>query len=175
MVNKMSIYEKTFTRPNGKKINGTQVIAIVSKYIMSEPDASYELTIGTDSQSFADCTKIVEVIALHRTGRGGIYFYNIERIPKVQSLRQKIYEETTRSLNIADGLLVDVEVILEENGINIDEDIDIKFQIHCDIGNNGKTNELIKEITGWVTSYGYECLIKPDSWTANSIADKYSK
>ena len=77
-------------------------------------------------------------------------------------------------MQIADGLLIDVECILEDDGINIDE-LNIKFQIHCDIGKNGKTSELIKEIVGWVTASGYECLIKPESYTANSIADKYSK
>jgi len=163
-----------FRRPSGKVIAGEEVIELIANYILEEPTVNYEFTIGTDSQTFADYTKIVEVIALHRQGRGGIFFYNVSRIPKVKSLREKIYEETTRSLEIADGLLIDVEVLLEDEGINID-DLDLKFQIHCDIGRNGKTSELIKEIVGWVTASGYECLIKPDSYTANSIADKYSK
>ena len=64
--------------------------------------------------------------------------------------------------------------IIGEKSFDID-DIDVHFQIHCDIGKSGKTRELIKEIVGWVTSEGYDCLIKPDSYAANSIADKYSK
>lgn len=163
-----------FFRSSGKIISGAEVIKIVADYIRAEPEAAYEFTIGTDSQTFADNTKIVEVIAVRRTGRGGIFFYNPNRIPRVQTLREKIYEETSRSLQIADGLLIDVECILEDEGINIDE-LNIKLQIHCDIGKNGKTSELIKEIVGWVTASGYECLIKPESYTANSIADKYSK
>ncbi|MBQ1294282.1 MAG: hypothetical protein IIY21_09600, partial [Clostridiales bacterium] len=51
----------------------------------------------------------------------------------------------------------------------------VSFQIHCDIGRSGKTNVLIKEVVSWVTSQGYVCLIKPDSYAASGIADKYSK
>lgn len=55
------------------------------------------------------------------------------------------------------------------------EDLNVSFQIHCDIGRSGKTSVLIKEVVSWVTSQGYVCLIKPDSYAASGIADKYSK
>ena len=51
----------------------------------------------------------------------------------------------------------------------------VSFRIHCDIGRSGKTSVLIKEVVSWVTSQGYVCLIKPDSYAASGIADKYSK
>lgn len=165
---------ESFKRPTGQVVSSNEIIATIADYIKQDPYAEYEFTVGTDSQTFADCTKIVEVIALHKVGRGGIFFYNTSRIAKIKTLRDKIYEETTRSLEIADGLLLDVEVLLDEDGIDINE-LNIHFQIHCDIGKSGKTKDLIKEIVGWVTSEGYECLIKPDSYTANAIADKYSK
>ena len=162
-----------FTRPSGEKINGENLIKIISNYILADTKATYEFTVGTDSQSY-DKTKMVEVIAVHRVGKGGIFFYNVEYINRIQSLRQKITEETQRSLTIADGLLEALELNLIDHDVDID-DLDIKFQIHCDIGHEGKTKALIKEITNWVTSLGYDCLIKPDSYTASGIANKYSK
>ena len=117
---------------------------------------------------------MVEVIAVHRRGNGGIYFYNIEYLKLIKNLRQKINEETSRSLQVADGLLAELELDLMTRQIDID-DLNISFQIHCDIGRAGKTSVLIKEIVSWVTSQGYVCLIKPDSYAASDIADKYSK
>ena len=111
---------------------------------------------------------MVEVIAVHRKGNGGIYFYNIEYVRKIDNLKQKISTETLRSLYIANGLLDKLELSLYD-------DLDISFQIHCDIGNDGKTSMLINEITKWVTSCGYICLIKPYSYAASGIADRYSK
>ena len=166
--------EQIYKRADGSKYTCKEVISMIAEFIAKNPDYEYELTVGTDSQTFADHTKIVEVIALHRLGHGGIYFYHIDYVEKFRTLRDKIYEETARSLEVSKDMLLDVAVILDEKGINID-DINVHFQIHCDIGTSGKTKELIKEIVGWVTSEGYDCLIKPDSYTANAIADRYSK
>ena len=40
---------------------------------------------------------------------------------------------------------------------------------------NGKTRDLIKGLTGWVHAMGYECEVKPDSYSASTIADRLSK
>lgn len=167
------MFTQQFRRPNGEKVNSEQIIKIITNYILEDTNCTYEFTVGTDSQNF-DRTKMVEVIAVHRVGKGGIFFYNTEFIRRISSLRQKITEETQRSLAIADGLLEELELSLMEYDIDIN-DLNIQFQIHCDIGHDGKTKMLIKEITNWVQSYGYTCLIKPDSYTASGIANKYSK
>lgn len=162
-----------FRSANGKEVTMDEIISKIVSYIGDDPQASYEITVGTDSQSH-DRTKMVEVIAVHRRGNGGIYFYNIEFVRRISNLKQKIGEETARSLAIANGLIDRLEMRLMEDGTDISE-IDISFQIHCDIGRYGKTSMLIKEITSWVTSCGYICMIKPDSYTASGIANKYSK
>ena len=145
----------------------------IFEFIMSDKTNSYEITVGTDSQNF-DRTKMVEVIAVHRKGRGGTYFYNIEFVRRITNLKQKINEETSRSLLVANDLLDRLQETFLENDMLM-EDLDVSFQIHCDIGRAGKTSVLIKEIVSWVTSQGYVCLIKPDSYAASDIADKYSK
>ena len=164
---------QTFQTANGVTLNMSDIIKKIADYIEKGLSATYEFTVGTDSQNFSK-TKMVEVIAVHRVGKGGIFFHNTSYIPKITSLRQKITEETSRSLKIADGLLENLELELIDRNIDIDE-LDIIFQIHCDIGKEGKTKVLIREITNWVTSMGYTCLIKPDSYAASGIANKYSK
>lgn len=162
-----------FRSASGKETNMDEIASRITEYLMEDTDAQYEITVGTDSQNFR-VTKMVEVIAVHRVGRGGIFFTNIDYIPLIRNLRQKINEETSRSLRVANELLDALEIPLFEKGYFI-EDFDVSFQIHCDIGNEGKTSVLIKEIVSWVTSQGYVCLIKPDSYAASGIADKYSK
>jgi predicted RNase H-related nuclease YkuK (DUF458 family) len=172
---KLLTMDKSFRmkRPSGEYVDLDKIIKIVRDYITQDPNAEYEFTVGTDSQNFSK-TKMVEVIAIHRVGHGGIFFYNIEYLDKISNLRQKINTETSRSLEIANGLLENLELSLMEIDYDIN-DFNIEFQIHCDIGKNGKTQTMIKEITAWVEAQGYHCLIKPDSYTASGIANKYSK
>lgn len=165
--------EKLFKRGNGEVVNITQMYDIIADYIAKEPLATYEITVGTDSQTHSRC-KFVEVIAVHRIGDGGIFFYHIEHEQKIRVLKDKIIAETARSIENATGLLDEISLILIDKDIDIN-DLSVHFQIHCDIGHYGKTSSLITEITSWVSSMGYEAVIKPDSYTASGIANKFSK
>ena len=51
----------------------------------------------------------------------------------------------------------------------------LNLSIHLDIGQNGPTKDLIKELEGWIKAVGYDYEIKPDSYAASFVADKYSK
>ena len=165
--------QKLFKRGNGETVTFAELIQIVSDYIASQPQAEYEITIGTDSQNHSR-TKIVEALAVHRVGDGGIFFYYVEYIDRIRTVKEKIIEETSRSLQNAEGFLDEVQLNLLDRGIDIDN-LNLHFQIHCDIGHQGKTKLLIKEIVNWVHSLGYECAIKPNSYTASGIADRISK
>jgi len=124
----------------------------------------YELYIGTDSMVHAK-SKVVTVIALHEVGKGGIFFSKTEFVNRFHTLRDKIYTETQNSLEIAQEL----------SEMLFDFGLDYRIKIHSDIGENGETKELIKEITGWITGLGFECSIKPNAWSASTIADRISK
>ena len=165
--------DKVFKRGNGTSVSYDEMTTIIAGHIAAQPFADYEITVGTDSQSHSK-TKLVEVIAVHRVGAGGIFFYRTEYVDKIRVLKEKIIEETARSIDNATGLLDEIAVNLIDYDIDIDE-LNIHFQIHCDIGHYGKTSALIAEITKWVESMGYEVAIKPDSYTASGIANKISK
>lgn len=139
---------------------------IIKDYIESDKESEYTVSVGTDSQNH-QLTKIVVAVAVHKHGKGGIFFYDIKYEKLIKSIKQKIYFETSLSLEIAGT----ISKYFALN--NIEQDI----EIHVDIGKNrnGKTYELIQEITGWVIGTGYKCEIKPNSYTASSIADRLSK
>ncbi len=137
-----------------------------------EFDTPFQITIGTDSQNF-DITKVVSVIAVHREGHGGIFFYEITKIPRITNVAHKLTEETSRSLTIATEL-----VSVLENNKEFDELRDNSIiSIHVDAGwsERGKTAELIPNLIGWIKACGYVAEVKPDSYAASSIADKISK
>ena len=124
----------------------------------------YTIEVGTDSQT-SNVTKYVTAIVIHRRGKGGIFFYFPLVRKKTPYLRDRIYTETELSINCAVELLESF----------LDDDMIYDIIIHCDVGPNGKTRELIREITGYVTASGFDCRIKPEGIAACTVADKFSK
>lgn len=171
------ITEKIFTRGNGEKVDYAKMIEIVAGYIAKNPNAAYEITIGTDSQNHK-FTRMVEVIAVRRIGDGGIYFFRKEDIKKIRVLKEKIIEETARSLENATGFVDGLAYQLIDYDIDLDKmhnEGRFNFAVHADIGHFGKTNELIKEITSWIETAGFDVAIKPESYAASGIANRITK
>ena len=166
--------KKYFIRGNNERVTFEEMIKIIAKYIADDINHTYEITVGTDSQNHS-MTKMVEVIAVCRKGKGGIYFHHDEYITRINSLKQKIVEETSRSLENANGFFEALALELMDYNIDIETDLTVHFGIHCDIGHDGKTSTLINEITKWVEAMGYEYQIKPFSYCASGIANKHSK
>ncbi|MCK9221890.1 MAG: ribonuclease H-like YkuK family protein [Limnochordia bacterium] len=145
------------------EINGVfeQIIA----YMQEMPTIKYRLIIGTDSQT-RDDTCFVTAILIHREGRGGRYFYSREKHRYISSLRQRIFYETSRSLAVASQ----ITALLAQNGFG-----DLNIEIHLDVGPNGETKELIREVVGMVVGSGFDAKIKPESYGASNVADKHTK
>ena len=165
--------DKKFRQGDGLLVSYKEMVQHIADYILVDTSAEYEITVGTDSQNHSQ-TKMVEVIAVRRIGKGGIFFYHTDTVKIIKTLRDKIVDETSRSLENAKGLLDEIQLILIDKDVDIDK-LNVNFVIHCDIGYKGRTQELITEIVSWVHSMGYECQIKPDSYTASGIANKFSK
>lgn len=133
--------------------------------------SQFNIIIGTDSQNHHD-TKMVNVIAITCEGHGGIFFDRITRLPKIQSVREKLEKETGDSLLIATQLIQLLEKPKYKQLYT-----NAPISIHIDAGNSpkGKTANLITGLIGWVHATGLECRVKPQSFVASSIADKISK
>lgn len=155
-----------FISPTRGRLTFDEVFADMISYIKEQPDARYKLIIGTDSQYGEDSTCFVTAIIVHRLGKGGRYYYTRHWDMVGRSLRQRIFYETSRSLGIASR----VAERLAENGY-----ADLNVEIHLDVGKNGQTKELIREVTGMIIGSGFDARIKPDSYGASKVADKYTK
>lgn len=137
------------------------IIALVE----SRPDSQFKLIIGSDSQLRSE-TCFVTAIIVHQVGKGGRYYYRRQVHQKITSLRQRIFYETSISLETANYMA---------ERLAADSRHDLNLEIHLDIGPNGETRDLIREIVGMVTGSGFPARIKPDSCGATTIADKHTK
>ena len=135
-------------------------------------DTPIQIIIGTDSQNHSE-TKIVTVIAITCEGHGGIYFYEVNYLNRIDNVRQKLFTETGMSIDVADKILS----VMENNNRYEELFNEATFTIHVDAGRSdkGKTKDLIPAIAGWIRSVGYEYEKKPDSFVSSTIADRISK
>jgi predicted RNase H-related nuclease YkuK (DUF458 family) len=138
----------------------------ILEFMAKKPDSVYQLVIGTDSQPYRDLkVDFVTAIVVHRIGYGGIYFWNRTIKKKHYVLRTRMYEEAMMSLNTAESVLA----LLHKDGIT-----KYDVEIHVDIGAFGKTREMINEIVGMIRGSGYKVKIKPESFAASKVADRYT-
>ena len=160
--------ETLFQNAKHDQITFNEVLDRIVSFINEDSSHEYRVSIGTDSMTY-DESNFVLAIVIHRVGNGGIYFYKKFIESAIRDLRTKLYTETQLSIDTTDLI---VSELLEK-----DEDIldKINLSIHLDIGKNGPTKDLIKELEGWIKAVGYDYEIKPDSYAASVVADKYSK
>ncbi|OGK11776.1 hypothetical protein A2954_04955 [Candidatus Roizmanbacteria bacterium RIFCSPLOWO2_01_FULL_37_12] len=152
--------------PTYGKVDLEKLKYIVSNFMAQDKKAKYEIVVGTDSQKIKkDTYDFVSALIVHRVGFGGIYFWKREIRDKKISLKERIYQEATMSLETSENFINFFKV----NGI-----ARYNIQIHVDIGHNGETREMINEVVGMVRGSGYDVKIKPDSYGASKVADRYT-
>lgn len=157
-----------FISPTDGPLTIKEAYQTIVEFMEKQPNHEYNLIVGTDSQPGIKRAVFVTAIVIYRVGRGGRFFYHKENTPLKVGMKQRIFYEVSRSLEVASKLtgFFAEEIELNEN---------LEIQIHVDVGKNGPTNEIIKEVVGMVVGSGYEALIKPNSYAASKVADKFTK
>lgn len=161
----------TFISPSYGKMSLEKVVSEITKYLHQDPESKYRLVIGTDSRDRLiqgkKLTNFVTAIVVHRIGRGGRYFWRNGFHQQIKSLRQKIYTETLRSVEVA-------QIVVPELSSKLNRKNKWELEIHIDVGNTGDTRSMIKEVVGIVSGNGYTPKTKPESFGASTIADKHT-
>ena len=154
-----------FISPTKGRLSLTQVYDDIISFVESDPTSRFRVIIGSDSL-VRDETAFVTAIIIHQVGKGGRYYYKKQVHRRMASIRQRIFYETSLSLEIASRLAEQ----LAQNGHS-----ELNVEIHLDVGPNGKTKDLIREIVGMVVGSGFDAKIKPDSCGATNVADKHTR
>jgi predicted RNase H-related nuclease YkuK (DUF458 family) len=156
-----------FWSPSKGRLSLQEVAQDLMNYLDVDPSARYRVIIGTDSQNRLSQgrTTFATAIIVHRVGRGAKYYFHRKTNRLVGSLRQRLYMEASMSLEVCAYLQEALSKLGEERAI----------EVHLDIGEQGESRQLIREVVGWVTSSGFTAKIKPDSFAASKVADRYTK
>lgn len=155
-----------FQSPTFGQLQLQEVREKILHFLSAEPDHTYQIVVGTDSQPHnGSGVDFVTAIVVHRIGTGGIYFWKRVVNKKHYVLRQRMYEEASLSLEMAETVLA----LLHKDGIT-----KYDVEIHVDIGKFGETREMITEIVGMIRGSGYSVKIKPESYAASKVADRYT-
>ncbi|KKU86269.1 MAG: hypothetical protein UY16_C0059G0004 [Candidatus Gottesmanbacteria bacterium GW2011_GWA2_47_9] len=155
-----------FQSPTHGSLELPQIRERILEFLAAEPERKYRLVVGTDSQPHnGSGVDFVTAIVVHRVGMGGIYFWKRVVNKKVYVLRQRMYEEATMSLEMAETVVA----LLHKDGVT-----KYDVEIHVDIGKFGDTRVMITEIVGMIRGSGYTVKTKPESYAASKVADRYT-
>jgi len=161
-----------FFSPSKGNLSLEEVIKEIFGYMQESPGNNYEVIVGCDSPS-SDKPFFPIAIVVLRVGSGGRFFlkkmqYPDKLLKKFSFWKNRILQEVYLSCELA----LSLREVLEER---VPKGVKYQFQyIHADVGEQGKTKEMVKEIIGLIKSNGFEPCIKPKSFAATVVADRYT-
>lgn len=158
----------SFYSPSLGELDLPDVAARIHEYIGCSPEYRHKIIIGTDSAPPIDGrVELISAIVVHRVGNGGIYFWRRTTKDKIQTLRDRMYQEALASIDLAQ-ILMKTESFAPIIG---SQDT---LEVHIDVGERGPTREMIREIVGMVTGHGFQVRTKPQSFGASKVADRHT-
>jgi len=170
-----NLKSKKFYNPTKGTLNFKQVVREIFNYIKEKPGKFYNIVVGCDSCSGDNVSFPVAIVIL-RVGAGGRFFlnkikYDSLKRKRFSNLHERILQEVLLSCEIALSLKEVLAKKVEDSAI----DLNYQFRyIHADIGEKGKTKDMIKEVVGLIKSNGFEAKIKPESFAASIVADRFT-
>jgi hypothetical protein len=121
-----------------------------------------KVCIGTDSQIKGAETEYATVIVFLREGKGGFMFIHNEKSQIKYSVKERMLMEVAKSIDIAYQLC------------DLFTKYDIDMEVHADINTNPqfKSNEALREATGYILGMGFAFKAKPEAFASSSCANK---
>jgi predicted RNase H-related nuclease YkuK (DUF458 family) len=169
---KEDIISGKFYNPTKGNLNFDNVLAEIFSYIQEQPEHDYEIIVGCDSSSGEEPSFPIAIVVL-RKGAGGRFFLKKVKYHKRKfyNLHQRILEEVLLSCRLA----LILRERIEKEMLELSEPLDYQFRyIHADVGENGATRDMIKEVVGLIKGNGFEAKIKPEAYVASIVADRFS-
>lgn len=114
--------------------------------------------VGTDSLQTGRYTQFCTVVAILNPGKGGRAAYVREVVPRMSSLRERLFKEAWLSVQVGMELS---RVVKGELTVHVDANPDEKHM----------SSRYVQELVGLVVSQGFAVKIKPESWCASHAAD----
>ncbi|TRZ64619.1 MAG: hypothetical protein D4Q79_01130 [Spirochaetia bacterium] len=158
--------DEYFNNAVGTKLSASDVARAVVKFMREDTSRRYKIFIGSDSEGHAgDNTDFVTAVVVHRVGNGGRFFWRRAELKRFHNLHDRIIQEVLLSLDAAKEILESLRKFKDVP--------DFDFEIHIDVGEKGETRSMTQEVIGMVRAYNFEPRIKPESYAATNVADRY--
>ncbi len=159
--------EGYFYNPTKGNLSVDEMIGEIISWMMDRTDKFYDIIIGCDSPAIKEPHFPVVVVVL-RVGEGGRFFVKKVKYQgrKFYNLHQRVLEEVLLSCELASSLRENFakKIILQASDLNY------QFRyIHADVGENGPTREMIKEVVGLIRGNGFEPKIKIEDGLKKTI------
>ena len=161
--------QKKWRKLSGEQIKGS-IVDEVRKVLVREKEAGHQMKvcIGTDSQVKAlpkgrgKETEFATVIVFIRKGKGGFMYIHNEFTWKKMSIKERMLEEVSRSIEIAFELC------------RLFTLYDVDMEVHADINTNPqfKSNDALKEAMGYILGMGFVFKAKPEAFASSNCANK---
>lgn len=136
----------------------------VHQAIIRETQKGHRLKvcIGTDSQVKGPETEFATVIVFLREGSGGFMFIHNEKTKQVYSIKERMLVEVAKSIEIAYELC------------DLFTQYEVDMEVHADINTNPnfRSNEALREATGYILGMGFAFKAKPEAFASSSCANK---
>jgi predicted RNase H-related nuclease YkuK (DUF458 family) len=160
---------RTWNDADGNVITDEEMYAwIKESYPMYATD--YELIVGVDSHLHGHEYRFITVVCVYRKGRGGFYYYSSSQQNRREfkgaypvKVKARMFYEATLAIELA---------------TKIQETTGKVPVIHIDASppDAGEVTSLFSDqLRGYVTSSGFEGVLKPWSFVSSGIANKHSK
>ncbi len=161
-----------FYNPTKGNLKLEKVVEELFNYISEKPEKFYDIIVGCDSSSGENPHFPLAVVVL-RVGEGGRFF--LKKVSykdrKFYNWKTRILEEVFLSCQLASYLRENFEKKIQSSK----QETHYQFRyIHADVGENGATRDMIKEVTGLIRGNGFEPKIKPEAYVASTVADRYA-
>lgn len=151
-----------------RKFNGERISLPIKKAV--EQAIRYEtlqgnklkVCIGTDSQVRGKVTEFATVIVFLREKKGGFMFINNEKTTNKLSIKERMLDEVSRSVQTAYSLC------------DLLDAYDVDLEVHADINTNPhfQSNTALKEAMGYILGMGFAFKAKPEAFASSSCANK---
>ena len=155
--------QKKWRKLSGDQIKGS-IVDEVRKVLVKEKEAGHQMKvcIGTDSQVKGKDTEFATVIVFIRKGKGGFMYIHNEISRKKMSIKERMLEEVSKSIEIAFELC------------RIFTLYDVDMEVHADINTNPnfKSNDALKEAMGYILGMGFAFKAKPEAFASSNCANK---
>ncbi len=128
----------------------------------TEEGNKLKVCIGTDSQVRGKITEFATVIVFLREKKGGFMYINNEKSTAKLSIKERMLEEVSRSVQTAYNLC------------DLLDAYDVDLEVHVDINTNPNfhSNTALKEAMGYILGMGFAFKAKPEAFASSSCANK---